>query len=308
MENRKPRVIRTLWLSSRIMRYEGRLYRPPSEAHSYILQATIGCSWNKCTYCDMYRDKEFRIRDLAETLEDLVLARQNYGSDIDKIFVADGDALVMPLPHWRSILQKIRELFPSIRQVSCYAMATNINEKSATELRELRDLGLSLLYIGPESGDAQVMKRIAKGSTFQEHVDAAHATHDANMKLSAIFLLGAGGTERSEEHAVASARLATEMDPSFLAALTLTIVPGTPIARLADTGRFEVPEPKQLLTELRTFVAETTPSRSLFRTNHASNYLPIGGTLPDDRDTILAVIDRAIAGDVPLRPEEYRGL
>jgi radical SAM superfamily enzyme YgiQ (UPF0313 family) len=290
------------------MRYEGRLYRPPSEAHSYILQATIGCSWNKCTYCDMYRDKEFRVRDLPETLEDLELARREYGSDLEKVFVADGDALVMSMEEWRPILEKIRHLFPSIRQVSCYAMATNINAKSATELRELRDLGLDLLYIGPESGDEQVMRRIAKGSTFADHVVAARAVHDAGMKLSTIFLLGAGGIERSEEHALASARLATAMDPEFLAALTLTVVPGTPIAKLADSGRFEVPDPMALLTELRTFVASSRPTRSLFRTNHASNYLPLGGTLPHDRDAILDVIDRAVAGDIPLRPDHYRGL
>ncbi len=290
------------------MRYTGRLYRPPSEAHSYILQATIGCSWNKCTYCDMYRDKKFAVRELDETLEDLALAHKSYGPDIEKVFVADGDALVMSMDHWRAILTKITSLFPAIRQVSSYAMATNINEKSADDLEELRGLGLSLLYIGPESGDEQVLKRIAKGSTFAEHVHAAAATRAAGMKLSAIFLLGAGGIERSQEHAVESARLATAMDPEFLAALTLTIVPGTPIAKLQETGRFELPATMDLLRELRTFVAEAQPTRSLFRTNHASNYLPLGGTLPNDREAVLATIDRALTGDVPLRPEEYRGL
>jgi radical SAM superfamily enzyme YgiQ (UPF0313 family) len=290
------------------MRYTGRLYRPPSEARSYILQATLGCSWNKCTYCDMYRDKEFAVRPLSDVLTDLDLALAHYGSGLDKVFVADGDALVMPLEHWRPILTGIRERFPAVRQVSCYAMASNINQKSADELAELRELGLRLLYIGPESGDPQVLKRIAKGSTFADHVQCATAAHRAGMAISAIFLLGAGGVERSLEHAEASGRLATAMDPEYLAALTLTLVPATPIARLAASGRFTLPDTTGLLRELRSFVATAEPTRSLFRTNHASNYLPIGGTLPTDRNAILTVIDGALAGEVPLRPEEYRGL
>jgi len=290
------------------MRYEGKLYRPPSEAHSYILQASIGCSWNKCTYCDMYRDKQFRVRDLDETLEDLELAQQTYGPDLEKVFVADGDALVMDMPTWRAILGKCRELFPGLRQISCYAMATNVLEKSPAELDELRRLGLSLLYIGPESGDDLVLRQIAKGSTFDEHVEAARLAKAAGMQMSAIFLLGAGGVERSEEHALASARLASEMDPEYLAALTLTIVAGTPIARLQETGRFEVPGTEVLLRELRAFVDACRPTRATFRTNHASNYLPIAGTLPGDRSTIIDVIDRALAGDIGLRPEHHRGL
>lgn len=290
------------------MRYEGKLYRPPSEARSYILQATIGCSWNKCTYCDMYRDKEFRVRDLDESLADLDLARQSYGPDIEKIFVADGDALTMDLPTWRAILDRCRQLFPILRQVSCYAMASNVLEKTPAELEELRGLGLNLLYIGPESGDEVVLKRIAKGSTFDEHVEAARMAKAAGMRMSAIFLLGAGGTERSAEHATASARLATAMDPEYLAALTLTIVPGTPIARLEESGRFEVPGTETLLRELRTFVDGCRPTHAMFRTNHASNYLPIGGNLPEDRAEIVDVIDRALAGEIVLRPEHHRGL
>lgn len=290
------------------MRYEGWLYRPPSEARSYILQATIGCSWNKCTYCDMYRDKQFRLRELDEVFEDLDMARATYGPDVEKVFVADGDALIMPISHWRPILERISELFPGVRQVSCYAMATNVQGKSAAELQELRELGLNLLYIGPESGDPGVLKRIAKGSTFEDHVEAAEKARQAGMKQSVIFLLGAGGVERSEEHARESARLATAMDPEYLAALTLTVVPGTPLAKLEDSGRFEMPEPPQLLRELRTIVAEASPTDSLFRTNHASNYLPIGGSLPRDRERMLAVIDAALEGRTPLRPEYLRGL
>jgi radical SAM superfamily enzyme YgiQ (UPF0313 family) len=290
------------------MRYEGKLYRPPSEAWSYILQATVGCSWNKCTYCDMYRDKEFRVRDRDETLADLDLARESYGPGLEKIFIADGDALVMDMPTWRAILGRIAALFGNIRQISCYAMASNVLAKTPDELAELRALGLDLLYIGPESGDPQVLKQIAKGSSYDDHVAAAQRAKSAGMRLSVIFLLGAGGTERSQEHARASALLASAMDPEFLAALTLTIQPGTPIARLHDSGRFAVPGTDDLLRELRTFVADCQPRHSVFRTNHASNHLPIGGTLPADRDAILEVIDRAIAGEVRLRPQHRRGL
>lgn len=290
------------------MRYEGKLYRPPSEAHSYILQATIGCSWNKCTYCDMYRDKTFRIRDLAETLQDIASAGAAFGDGVEKVFVADGDALIMPLDHWLPILETCRRFFPNLRQLSCYAMATNLLEKTADELRTLRESGLDLLYIGPESGDDLVLKRIAKGSTFDDHVEAARKARAAGMKMSAIFLLGAGGTEHSPEHAQASARLATAMDPEYLAALTLTVVPDTPLATLQRRGRFVLPDIHGLLRELRTFVAEAAPTNALFRTNHASNYLPIGGRLPFDRDRIVEVIDAALSGKIRLRPEYTREL
>ncbi len=290
------------------MRYQGRLYRPPSEAHSYILQATLGCSWNKCTYCDMYRDKEFAVRPWEEIEQDLEMAREELGPSVTKVFVADGDALVMSADLWLRLLERCHAVFPALRQVSCYAMATNITGKTAVELEQLRAAGLSLLYIGPETGDAEVMRRIAKGSSPQQHIDAAHAAHAAGMRLSAIFLLGAGGLERSEEHAMASATLATAMDPEFLAALTLTVVPGTPIATLEQRGRFSVPPADQLLRELREFVARATPSDALFRTNHASNYLPLGGRLPRDRAKIVGAIDAALAGEVPLRPDWLRGL
>lgn len=290
------------------MRYEGKLYRPPSEAHSYILQATIGCSWNKCTYCDMYRDKTFRVRDLAETLQDITSAGAAFGDHVEKVFVADGDALVMPLDHWLPLLDACRRAFPNLRQVSCYAMATNLLEKTTDELRTLRERGLTLLYIGPESGDDLVLKRIAKGSSFDDHVEAARRARAAGMKTSAIFLLGAGGAERTGEHASASARLATAMDPEYLAALTLTVVPDTPLATLERRGRFVLPDVHGLLRELRTFVAEAAPTNALFRTNHASNYLPIGGRLPQDRARILDVIDAALSGRIRLRPEHTRGL
>jgi len=289
------------------MRYEGKLYRPPSESDAYILQATIGCSWNHCTYCDMYRDKEFRVRDLASTLEDLDVAGRVHGADVEKLFVADGDALVLPMDHWQAILERARRVFPRLRRVSCYAMARNIRDKSDAELAVLREAGLSLLYIGPESGDDPTLKRIAKGDDAATHVLAAERAHAAGMQLSVIALLGIA-MDRSGEHARATAELVTKMNPAFFSALTVTIVPGTPLDLLAKKGRFAVPPVDALLRELRTMVDEARPTDTVFRTNHASNYLALGGHLPRDRARIVAVIDAALAGDVPLRPEARRGL
>jgi len=290
-----------------VMRYEGTLYRPPSEARSYILQATIGCSHDLCTYCAMYRDKPFRERFLKELYEDIEEAARVYPS-VTKVFIADADPLVMDTERWLQILQSVREHFPQLRRISCYATATNVLEKSPDELVRLREAGLSLLYIGPESGDPETLRRIVKGGTVEDHAEAAKKAHAAGMKLSAIFLLGAGGVDRTEEHAHESARLITEMDPEFLSALTLTIIPGTPIHRMMEKGRFELPAIPGLLKELRTMVDESRPTGAIFRTNHASNYLPIEGRLPRDRETIVATIDKALKGKVPLRPEYWRGL
>lgn len=290
------------------MRYEDPIFRPPSEADSLILQATLGCSWNHCTYCAMYRTKPFRVRPVEEVVAEVREAGRALGSRVERVFVADGDALAMELDHWESILAACRESFPRLRRVSGYATALNVAAKSDAELRRLRELGLALLYVGPETGDDETFRRIAKGAGFAEHALAARRARAAGMEISAIFLLGAGGTERSQEHAEGSARLATEMDPEYLSLLTLTVVPGTPIARLADRGGFTLPTVERMLEELRVFVAACAPTDALFRTNHASNYLPLAGRLPRDRDRILETLDRALAGGIRLRPEWARGL
>jgi radical SAM superfamily enzyme YgiQ (UPF0313 family) len=224
------------------------------------------------------------------------------------VFVADGDPLDMGLDHWEPILLALTAAFPRLRRVSTYATARNLLEKSQAELDRLRELGLSLLYIGPESGDDATLQRIAKGATAADHVEAARKAKAAGMEQSLMFLLGVGGRERSEEHARASGHLATAMDPRFLSTLTLTVIPGTPITRLEEQGRFGLPDVRGLLAELRWFVEEAHPTAAIFRSNHASNYLPIGGRLPRDRAAILAAIDAALAGQVPLRPEWSRGL
>jgi radical SAM superfamily enzyme YgiQ (UPF0313 family) len=290
------------------MRYDLPLYRPPSEAHSFILQATIGCSWNHCTYCDMYRSKSFRVRPLDETLADVAEARRRLGPDVDKVFVADGDALMMQMPDWERILAECRAAFPSLRRVSAYATAMNLCDKSVEELTRLRELGLEMLYIGPETGDEDTFRRIAKGAGFAEHVEAARRAKAAGIQLSAIFLLGAGGVERSQEHAEASGDLVSAMDPEFFSLLTLTVVPGTPIAKLKERGKFQLPSVERMLEELRIVVDRARPTDAVFRTNHASNYLPLAGRLPRDRERIVAIVDEALRGGVRLRPEWARGL
>jgi radical SAM superfamily enzyme YgiQ (UPF0313 family) len=290
------------------MRYEGQVYRPPSESDAYILQATIGCSWNACVYCDMYTEKKFRVRALEESLLDLSEAARRFGPRIHKLFVADGDALVLPTAHFLSLLEAARARLPQLKRVSCYAMARNVLEKTPEELRALREAGLLRLYIGPESGDDVTLKRIAKGSSFDEHVAAAHKAHAAGMEISVIVMLGVAGTERSLEHAEKTAELVTAMDPEYFAALTTTVVPGTPLERLVKSQRFQLPSITQMFSELRTIVDRARPTHAVFRTNHASNYLPLAGVLPSDRVRLVETIDAALQGDVELRPEWSRGL
>lgn len=290
------------------MRYEGKVYRPPSEAEAYILQATLGCSWNRCTYCDMYRDKVYRERELPAVLEDLRTAVAIAGGRVDKLFVADGDALGMATGSWLAILAAARAGFPNLRRVSCYATASNVLLKTPEELLALREGGLTRLYIGPESGDDATLKRIAKGATHADHVTAAARAHAAGMEISMIVLLGVAGTARAKEHALATAELITAMDPEYVAALTTTVIPGTPLHRLEKSGRYQLPDCLPMLDELRTIVDRARPSDAVFRTNHASNYLPLEGRLPQDRARIVETIDHALAGEVQLRPEWARGL
>lgn len=292
--------------------YEGPVYRPPSEADSLILQATVGCSWNHCTYCAMYRHKQYRERPLAEVLADIDAVAQAVARgehpEVRRVFVADGDALNMPMGTWRGLLDGLRRAFPRLSRVSTYATARNLLDKSASELTELRERGLRLLYIGPESGDDKTLKALAKGASFADHVEGARRAHEAGLHQSLIFLLGAGGAERSLEHARAAGRLTTEMDPRYVSLLTLTIVPHTPLATLTKQRRFQLPPVTGLLEEIRAFLLEAQPTGAVFRSNHASNYLPLSGRLPRDRKQLLEAIDLALAGEIALRPEWMRGL
>jgi radical SAM superfamily enzyme YgiQ (UPF0313 family) len=286
------------------MRYEGTVYRPPSEANSLILQATIGCSYNRCTYCAMYLEKRFRQRSREDLLADMEIAQAELGAgSIRRVFLADGDALIMRTARLLQLLEDLRDHFPAFQHASVYASPQALLSKSVQEIAELKDAGLPLYYLGTETGHPTVMERIAKGVTPEQMVDAASRISGAGAKLSVIMLLGIGGTELSHEHAVESGRIVSAMNPRFVSTLTITPVPGTKFHEDVETGRVVLPDDRGILQELRTMVEHMDVTRSIYRGNHASNSLPIGGTLPRQKDEILALLDSVIADTaIPLRP------
>ena len=291
------------------MRYHGAVIRPPSEAESYILQVTYGCSHNGCTFCGTYRDKPFRVRPEREVLEDIELARRVI-PDARRAFLADGNALVLSAERLERILDALRAAFPDLRRVGAYANAHDLLRKTVSELARLRDKGLRIVYLGLESGSDEVLRRIQKGATAGEMIEAVERAKAAGIRVSVIALLGIGGRELASEHARETGRVVSRMDPPYLSLLTLMLVPGTRLERQWREGTFELPEPAALLRELREILEHTEGlSRCLFRTNHASNYLPLAGTLSRDQKRLLAAIDAAAAqGPTALRPEHWRAL
>lgn len=286
--------------------YEGTVYRPPSEAHSLILQATIGCSYNRCTYCAMYQDKRFRQRSLDELRADMDSAAATGGARaVRRVFLADGDALIMRTPRLLEILGDLKDHFPAFERASVYASPQSLLTKSVEEIAALKQAGLTVYYAGPETGHPQVMQDIAKGVTPEQFVEGARRVVDAGAKLSVIFLLGIGGTDLSHEHAVASAEWCNAVEPRFVSTLTLTPVPGTPICDRIDRGELVLPGPRGILAELRTFIEHLDLRGAIFRGNHASNQLPIGGSLPKDKQSLLSLLDAYIADEsLPLRPPQ----
>jgi len=286
------------------MRYEGKVYRPPSEADSLILQATIGCSWNRCSYCAMYLDKRFRPRPLDELKEDMDLAASYFGAEnIRRVFLADGDALILRTKRLLEILAELRARFPNFQRASVYASPQSLLSKSVAELAELKAAGLPLHYMGPETGHDVVLKRIEKGVTAAEMLEGGRRVLDAGAKLSVILLLGIGGTELSHEHAVATGRFVSALDPQYVSALTLVPVPGTPIHDEVEAGRLVLPDARGRLVELATMLEHMDVTRAIFRSNHASNALPLGGNLPADKPALLAALRQVIADEgFPLRP------
>ena len=289
------------------MRYREPVFRPPSEAESYLLPVTDGCSHNECTYCAMYRTKRFSVRPLKDVLEDLAeAARQMPWTR--RVFLLDGDAVTLATAKLVPILEALREAFPELQRVSSYVNAISINNKSDEDLRRLRALGLTLGYLGLESGDELVNERIVKGATLEEQVRAVQRAQAAGIKMSVMVLLGMGGRERTREHAIHTGEILSQMDPRFISCLCVTPVPGTPLFDDVQAGRFEMIRPEDTLEELRLLLTHTHVSGAVFRSNHASNYLPLGGRLPADRDRLLAAVEAAQRGDVALKPEFLRGL
>ncbi len=296
------------------MDYIGHIFRPPSEAESLLLQVTVGCSHNGCTYCGMYRDpvQRFRMKPLDVVAQDVEEAAV-YDRDVEpirRVFLCDGDALVLPTKRLLEILALLRERLPQVRRVGIYGDARTILRKDDGELAALREAGLGIVYHGAESGDDEVLRRVDKGSGADDAVEAAARLRRAGIRHSVMVMLGIGGVERSREHAEATARLLTAMDPPFVGALTTTLVPGTPLAAEADAGRFTLPDPWGMLAELRTLVADSRFTRCRFHSNHASNYVPLSLNLPADRDGAVRALDELLAGRdrTRLRPEHWRGL
>jgi len=289
------------------MRYRGLVIRPPSEAESYILQVTYGCSHNACTFCPTYKGTVFRLRPMEEIEEDISAASRII-PHTRRVFLADGNALCMPTERLELVLRLLREAFPGLERVGIYANGRDINRKSREELRRLAELGLGIVYLGLESGDDLVLRRVRKLDTSEEMVEAVLKARDCGMKASVIVLLGLAGKEDSLRHARLSAEAVSRMNPDYLSALTLMLVPGTPLYEEWERGEFEMPDQKGLLEELREFISSCRLEGCVFRTNHASNYLPLKGILSKDRDRLLQVIDRAFQRPEMLRPEFMRGL
>ena len=289
------------------MHYEGNCIRPPSEAFSILLQVTLGCSHNKCTFCGTYKDKRFAIKDDRVILNDILFASK-YMKRQDKVFLMDGDALIIPQKRLVWILEKSREHLPWVKRVGAYANAKSIGMKSPEELKELREKGLGILYLGVETGDDELLKKIHKGAGSETFKKVARKVKEAGIKLSVTVLLGIGGRRSSIRHARATGELLSSMDPDYVGALTVMLIPGTPLHDEYLDGKFELPDQKGLLMELREMLAHTDLSRGLFFSNHASNYLPIKARLPRGKQDALDQIDSALRGEVPLRQEWTRAL
>lgn len=293
-----------------MLRYEGQLYRPPSEANSLILQATIGCSYNECSFCGMYRDKRFRVRPLDELREEIAWARHHLGEGVRKVFLADGDALIAKTAFLRAILEELSAAFPNLRRVSCYASPQSLQVRSADDMRALREAGLTLYYLGIESGHDTVLARLVKGVDAAEMIRVARKAHEAGVTLSTMILLGAGGRQLSEAHARASAEVVNAVQPRFVSTLVMTPVEDTPLWEEDRRGEVDHLTPLELALELRRFVAGLELERSIFRSNHASNHLAFAGTFPKDKARILAELERVIAAPEAafFVPEWLRGL
>lgn len=293
-----------------MIRYEGKLFRPPSEADSLILQATIGCSYNRCTFCAMYREKRFRVRKLEELEAEIDWAARELGPMVRKVFLADGDALIAKSSFLLELLGKLRRAFPGLSRVSCYASPQALAVRTVEEMRALREAGLVLYYLGIESGHDAVLERLEKGVDSAEMIRVAAKAGEAGVKLSTMILLGAGGRALSEEHARESARVVNAIQPRFVSTLVMTPVEGTPLMEEAMAGKVDELDPIELARELRQFVGDLELTGTVFRSNHASNYLALGGSLPKDKARILTELDRVLAAPsrASFTPEWMRGL
>ena len=266
---------------------EGMVFRPPSEANSFILRVTIGCAHNRCTFCSMYRDVQFRARPISE-IEPIIRKTARHYPDLRRVFLADGDALVLSTHKLLEIMELLKAHFPKLSRISCYGGPLDILRKSPEELLSLKQAGLQMVYLGIESGDDEVLARVQKGVTSEEMIQAGQKILAAGMKLSAMLVLGLGGRELSLQHARNSARVASAINPTMLSALTLMLHRGTPLRAEAEQGKFYPLSPYEFVQELTELVTHLNMhSPCIFRSNHVSNMLPLAGTLPGDKNSLL---------------------
>ncbi|HZK18684.1 MAG TPA: radical SAM protein [Clostridia bacterium] len=292
------------------MHYDEPVFRPPSEAFSLIIQVTIGCSHNACTFCGMYKGKKFRIKPWEQLEQELDEIKTHY-SEAKRIFLADGNSLAMDTELLAKVLKKLYADFPNLERVSSYAGPRDLLKKTPEELVYLRSLGLNLLYLGVESGSDKILKEIKKGVDSETMLKAGRVALDAGFDLSVTIIIGLGGQKDSREHAIETGKLISAMDPTYLGALTLMLVPGTSLHKDYTEGKFKLLNPKQTLEELYLLVENLRNlTHCVFRSNHASNYLPLRGTLDRDRKQLLSILSNAIENpeSVRLKPEFARGL
>lgn len=288
------------------MRYEGSVYRPPSEAKSYILQVTLGCSHNKCTFCSMYKDKTFRVRSIDEIFEDLKLARDYY-SKIERIFLADGDALVLKTETLIKILKEIERLFPECKRIGIYANPGDLLKKPVLDLLKLKNLGLGIIYLGIESGSNLVLEKVRKGFTKEEIIKSGKKAKEAGIPLSVTLISGLGGKNHWEKHALESAEVVNSINPEYVSLLTLLLEDDTELYDMYKKGNFEILSPEEIAVETKLFLENTELKNCIFRSNHASNYIPLKGTLSQDKEKLIKEIDDALNDNV-FKDERFRSL
>ena len=289
------------------MKYEGMIFRPPSEAESLILQVTVGCSYNRCTFCGAYQGKHFRIKKFEEIKEDI---DEMSPYPIQRVFLADGDALIIPQRKLIQILSYLQEKLKGLERVGIYANAKDILRKEAEELKALKELGVGIIYLGLESGDPEVLKRIKKNATVDQLICAGKRVKESGILLSVTVILGLGGVEGSQRHAIETGKVLSEMDPDYVGALSLMIVPGTPIEMEIETGKLVLPNPFELIQELEWMISHCQFTHCFFASNHASNYLPLRIQMPEQKEAALKRIREVLLRKDPklLRPEYLRAL
>jgi len=290
------------------MRYEGDIYRPPSEAYSLLLQVTVGCAHNKCTFCNMYKEKKFHLRKMEEVLEDLDWARAHY-RNVERIFLCDGDALCLKNDKLVTILDYINDKFPEIERVTVYGRASDALRKTDEELKELREKGLTMVYLGAESGSDKVLLDVKKGETREELIAGVRKLESCGIQTSVTFISGLAGKKNWEEHAIETGKMITEMEASYVSLLTLMLAEPAPLVSDYRMGKFELLSPEEVLAETCLMLKHANPKKScVFRSNHASNYVSLRGNIPEDTDRMIEQLKRCMEDRGLLKDERFRML